>query len=176
MKHFLYGLLCATIMLPLQAQDHAFELEPPPPSIIAKISFISPKLIAEIAPSESFTLHTGFWLKTSFWEYGESGQSIAAPTVSPSFTFEPRYYFNLEDRHDKGRRTRYYSGWYLGLPFNIEFPDIRYAIGGTIGFQSTLGRRWYWNISFGPGFTYSDSRFYWSGAGDFGLGIILNKM
>lgn len=35
---------------------------------------------------------------------------------------------------------------------------------------------WYWNISLGPGFTYSDSRFYMSGAGEFGLGIILNKM
>ena len=176
MKKVISALLCATIILSVQAQSNAFEMEPEPPSVIAKISFISPKLVAEIAPSESFTLNTGFWLKTSFWEYDENGQKFSAPTFSPSFTFEPRYYFNLEDRHEKGKRTRYYSGWYLGIPFNIEFPDIRYSLGGTIGFQCTMGKRWYWNISMGPGFTYSDSRFYWSGAGDFALGIILNKM
>jgi hypothetical protein len=49
-------------------------------------------------------------------------------------------------------------------------------MGGTIGFQCIMGRRWYWNISIGPGFTYADSHYYWSGAGDFGLGLILNKM
>ena len=176
MKQLLSALICATIILPLQAQNSSFEMEPDPPAVIAKISFISPKLIAEIAPSESFTLHTGFWLKASFWEFNENGQVFAAPTFTPSFTIEPRYYFNLEDRHNKGRRTRYYSGWYIGLPFNIEFPDIRYSLGGTIGFQSTMGQRWFWNISIGPGFTYSDSRFYYSGAGDIGLGLILNKM
>ena len=120
-------------------------MEPEPPSIIARLSFISPKLIAEIAPSEYFTLSTGFWLKTSFWDYDESGQSVSTPMISPSFTFEPRFYFNLEDRQEKDKRTRYYSGWY-------------------------------WNISIGPGFTYADSHYYWSGAGDLGLGIILNKM
>jgi hypothetical protein len=76
----------------------------------------------------------------------------------------------------KCKRTRYYSGWYLGLPFNIEFPNLRYSMGGTIGFQCIMGRRWYWNISIRPGFTYADSHYYWSGAGDFGLGLILNKM
>ena len=117
----------------------------------------------------------GFWLKTSFWDY-ETWAPSSNPYVSPSFTFEPRYCFNLEDRHKKGKSTRYYSGWYISLPFNIEFPDLRYSMGGTIGFQYTIGRRWYWNFSIGPGFTFSDSKFHMSGAGDFGLGIILNKM
>jgi hypothetical protein len=161
--------------MPLQAQKNSLTMEPEPPSVIGRISFISPKLIAEIAPSDNFTLLTGFWLKTSFWDYEKSAPS-SYPYVRPSFTLEPRYYFNLEDRQDKGKSTRYYSGWYISLPFNIEFPDLRYSLGGTIGFQYTMGRRWYWNFSMGPGFTYSDSRFHFSGAGDFGLGIILNKM
>jgi len=175
MKKLLPALLCALIMVPLQAQDNSFSLEPEPPSFVGRISLISPKLIGEIAPSENFTLSLGFWLKTSFWDYEEWGPASGA-YVSPSFTVEPRYYFNLQDRFHKGKRTRYYSGWFVSLPFNIEFPDLRYSMGGAIGFQYTMGRRWYWNISFGPGVTYHDSRFYMSGAGDFGLGIILNKM
>jgi hypothetical protein len=174
MKRLLLTLLCI-ITLPLQAQDKTFEMEPQSPSVIARISFISPKLIAEIAPSEYFTLSVGFWLKTSFWDY-DNGGPASYPYVSPSFTFEPRYYFNLEDRQDKGKTTQYYSGWYISLPFNIEFPHLRYSMGGTIGFQYNMGQRWYWNFSIGPGFTFSDSKFHMSGAGDFGLGIILNKM
>jgi len=162
-------------MMPLQGQHPAFGMEPASPSVIGRISFISPKLIAEIAPSDDFTLVTGFWLKTSFWDH-DQGKPYAYPYLRPSFTLEPRYYFNLNDRHNKDKTTRYYSGWFISLPFNIEFPDLRYSLGGTIGFQYTMGRRWYWNFSMGPGWTYSDARFHWSGAGDFGLGIILNKM
>lgn len=168
-------LLLVLSLSSLQAQDSSFEMEPKSPSMIGKISFLAPKLIAEVAPIENFTMVVGFWLKTSFWDY-ENWTPSPNPSVSPSFTFEPRYYFNLEDRQAKGKRTRYYSGWYISLPFNIEFPDLRYSLGGTIGFQYTMGRRWYWNASIGPGFTFSDSRFHMSGAGDFGLGIILNKM
>lgn len=175
MKQFIPVLFCVFSLLTLQAQNTSFELEPEPPSVIGKISFIAPKLVAEIAPSENFTLVVGFWLKANFWDY-ENWTPSPNPYVSPSFTFEPRYYFNLEDRHNKGKSTRYYSGWYISLPFNVEFPDLRYSLGGTIGFQYTMGRRWYWNFSLGPGFTFSDSRFHMSGAGDFGLGIILNKM
>ena len=144
--------------------------------VIGRLSIISPKLIAEIAPTDHFTLSTGFWMRASFWTTNSAGQLVYHPIVAPSFTVEPRYYFNLEDRQAKGKRTDYFSGWYLGVPFNIEFPDLRYSVGGTIGFQCTMGKRWFWNISIGPGFTYADSRFHADGAGDFGLGIILNKM
>jgi len=175
MKRLIPTFLCLVTLLSLQSQDHAFLMEPKSPSIIGRISFISPKLIAEIAPSEHFTLTTGFWLTTSFWNF-DTGEPLSQPVVSPSFTFEPRFYFNLEDRQEKDKRTSYYSGWYIGLPFNIEFPNLRYALGGTIGFQCIFGKRWYWNIGIGPGFNFYDSQFHWSGAGDLGFGIILNKM
>lgn len=175
MKRFIPALICLLTLGPLQAQEDSFTMEPQTPAIIARISFIAPKLIAEIAPSESFTLTTGFWLKTTFWDFN-SGESYSQPFVTPSFTLQPRYYFNLEDRQEKGKPTRYFSGWYIGLPFNIEFPAFRFSMGGTIGFQCVMGKRWYWNIGIGPGFSYSDSHFQWSGAGDLGFGIILNKM
>ena len=176
MKRIILTLFSVIIIVPLQAQETPLKINPEPPSTIVRISLVSPKLIVEFAPAGQFTLTTGFWMRADFWHTNASGESYYSPTISPSFTVEPRYYFNLEDRHEKGKRTDYYSGWYIGIPFNIEFPNLRYAIGGTIGFQRTLGKRWYWNFSVGPGFIYADSRFHLDGAGNIGLGIILNKM
>lgn len=176
MKRILLTLFSVIIIVSLKAQEAPFKMNPESPSTIFRISLVSPKLIAEFAPIDHFTLTAGFWMRTSFWYTNSAGQTYYSPTFSPSFTVEPRYYFNLEDRQEKGKRTDYYSGWYLGIPFTIEFPDLRYSIGGTIGFQRTLGKRWYWNISIGPGIIYADSRFHMDGAGDLGLGIILNKM
>ena len=175
MKRISLALLGALIILPLAAQETLNRI-PAPPSVIARISLLSPKIVVEFAPSEYFTLTTGFWLRTSFWSTNAYGENVYNPQFSPSFTLEPRFYFNLDGRQENGKRTDYYSGWYAGLPFNIEFPDLRYSIGATVGFQRTLGKRWYWNISFGPGISYYESRFHASGAGDLGLGIILNKM
>lgn len=176
MKRQLLTLLSVLIIWPLQAQETPFSMVPQSPSTIFRLSLLSPRLIAEFAPSDHFTLITGVWVRTSFWYTNDHGETIYSPYFSPSVTIEPRYYFNLKDRLAKGKRIDYYSGWYLGVPFNLEFPDLRYSIGGTIGFQRTLGKRWYWNISFGPGLTYANSRFYLDGAGDLSLGIILNKM
>lgn len=176
MKRILLALLSVLIILPLQALENTHEMIPEPPSTIFRLSLVTPKLIAEFAPSDNFTLITGFWIRSSFWHTNSSGEVNYSPHFSPSFTFEPRYYFNLDERQEKGKRTDYYSGWFIGIPFNIEFPDLRYAIGGTIGFQRTLGKRWYWHISFGPGINYYDSHFHLDGAGNLGLGIILNKM
>ena len=171
--------LLLTLMLlgsSLNGQEGSFTMDPPSPSVIARISLISPKIIAEFAPSDVFTLTTGFWVRASFYSENPQGDLVYQPRFSPSITLEPKYYFNLEQRAARGKRTDYYSGWYLGAPFILEFPDTRLTIGGVIGFQRTLGNRWYWNISFGPGITYSESRFHLDGAGDFGLGIILNRM
>ena len=100
MKPFIAALLLVVSLWPLQAQDNSFVLEPEPPSMIARISFISPKLIAEIAPSEYFTLSVGFWLKTNFWDYDQWAPA-PPPYFTHSFKFEPRYYFNLNDRQEK---------------------------------------------------------------------------
>jgi len=176
MKRLLPLIICALLSLPLQAQTGTFAMHPESPSVVGRISLISPKIIAEIAPADFFTFTAGFWLKTSIWTEDENDQYVYSPSITPSFTFEPRYYFNLADRQEKGKRTDYYSGWFIGMPFSIQFPELRYSLGGTIGFQCTMGKRWYWNVSIGPGFNYYDSKFHFEGAGDLGLGIILNKM
>ena len=176
MKRFACFLFCAVSIYTLYGQGNTGGSIPDPSRVIGRFSLISPKVIAEIAPSESFTLNTGFWIRASFYQKNQEGESVYHPSVSPSITLEPRYYFNIGEREAKGKRTDYFSGWYIGIPFAIEFPDLRYSLGTVIGFQRTLGRRWYWNISFGPGISFADARFYLDGAGDFSLGVILNKM
>lgn len=168
-------MLCALMIIPLKPQDASSQsVLPEDPLLIGRISLVSPKLIMEIAPHEKFTLTTGFWIRPSLYRENSQGEKYYDPTISPSFTFEPRYYFNLDDREAKGKRTEYYSGWYVGMPFNIEFPDFKFIWGGNIGFQCIMGKRWYWNISTGPGFAFYDSKYHFTGVGDLGLGIILN--
>ena len=43
------------------------------------------KLIAEIAPSEYFTLSVGFWLKTNFWDYDQ--QNVTVYQIVKPLTF-----------------------------------------------------------------------------------------
>jgi len=176
MKRTICLILISSFFTAIQAQEPEGGITGDPSPVIARISLVAPKLIAEIAPSENFTLTAGFWLRASLYETDARGELVYRPSVSPSITLEPRYYFNLDERAKKGRRTDFYSGWYVGIPFSMQFPDLRYTLGTVVGFQRTLGKRWYWNISFGPGITYGDNRFYLDGAGDFGLGIILNRM
>lgn len=62
MKRHIPALFYLMTVWPLQAQDNSFVMEPESPSVIGRISLLSPKLIAEIAPSDYFTLTTGFRL------------------------------------------------------------------------------------------------------------------
>lgn len=176
MKRNLIVLLCILCYFPAQAQIQAMEMNPGSPSSIFRLSFITPKISIEFAPADFFTLTAGFWLYPSLYSTNEYNQEVYDPTISPSFTFQPKYYFNLADRHSKGKRTDYYSGWFVGIPFAIRFSDLRYSLGTSIGFQCTFGKRWYWNFDVGPGFSYYDSYFHFSGVGSVGFGIILNKM
>ena len=176
MKLIIFAFIIISLYLPIRAQSDSLQINPLTPSAIVRISFIAPKLVVEFAPTDFFTLTTGFWLYTTLWTTNEYDQEIYNPTISPSFTFQPKYYFNLADRQAKGKRTDFYSGWFVGMPFAIRFSDLRYSLGATIGFQCTFGKRWFWNFDAGPGFSYYDSRFHFSGAGTVGFGVILNKI
>ena len=89
----------------LSAQEDSFSMNAPSPSVIARISLVSPKIIAEFAPSDVFTLTTGFWVRATFYSENPQGDLVYQPRFSPSITLEPKYYFNLEQRAAKGKRT-----------------------------------------------------------------------
>lgn len=144
------------------------------PSVIARISFITPMFVLEFAPIQNFVFSTGIRIWPSFWEKNDQGQTIYNPTFNPRMTLEPRWFFTQSYRRSQGRRTDFYSGWYLGLPFMMTFPELDYSMGTVMGFQCSFGKHWYWNLSLGPGFSYEESAFRMVATGTVAFGVILN--
>ena len=144
------------------------------PSVIARISFIVPMFVVEFAPVQSFVFSTGIRLWPTFWEQNAEGQSIYNPSLNPRMTLEPRYFLTQSYRRSSGRRTDYYSGWYVGLPFMMTFPELDYYMGMVFGFQCTFGKRWYWNASLGPGVSFQEGTFKMVTMGTAAFGVILN--
>lgn len=162
-------------------QDRSVPENPPDreeittPGVIARLNFVLPSFILEFGPAEHFCFTTGLSLWPGFWqEDNATGESYFRPAVSPTFYLEPRFFFNQKYRSARGRRTDHYSGWYVGIPFRMEFPDFRFTMGTTMGFQRTFGRRWFWTAGIGPGAYYKEGQFRIRPVVDTGFGLILN--
>ena len=182
------GLLLITF-LPLMAQDPAYYKytdlnaaraeyrgsDPEKaPSLIARISFIAPMFVLEFAPTQEFVFSTGIRIWPTFWEKNEQGSNVYNPSLNPHMTLEPRFFFSQANRMVKGRRTDFHSGWYIGFPFEMSFPELDFSMGTVMGFQCTFGKRWYWNVGLGPGVYFQDSNFRMGAAGTAAFGVILN--
>lgn len=144
------------------------------PSVIARISFIAPMFLLEFAPADFFVFSTGIRIWPRFWEENSEGQNIYRPSLNPHMTLEPRYFFTQAHRRQNGKRTDYYSGWYIGLPFAMTFPELDFSMGTVMGFQCSFGRNWYWNASLGPAASYQDTSFKMIVTGTAALGLIIN--
>lgn len=144
------------------------------PPVIARISFIAPMFLLEFAPTDFFVFSTGIRIWPTFWEKNEEGQSIYRPSLNPHMTLEPRYFLNQAQRRQRGRRTDYFSGWYIGLPFAMKFPELDFSMGTVMGFQCTFGKNGYWNASLGPAASYQDTSFKMILTGTAAFGLILN--
>jgi hypothetical protein len=96
----------------------------------------------------------------------------------PYFLIEPRYYVNLKERKELGKRTDHYSGAYgafkLLAAINISDNEWGFQFGPLVGFQRTLGSRGYWNIGIGVGSTIFKEDIKFGLIGEFRLGFILN--
>ena len=156
-------------------RDHG-ELHGTPgsPLLIARISITEPMFVLEFAPAEHFIFSTRIRIWPTFHEKNNEGQNIYHPSLNPRITLEPRYFFTQSHRRLTGRRTDYYSGWYFGLPFTLDIPELDFTMGSLLGFQCTFGKRWYWNVGLGPGVTYKDAAFKMAPGWTAGFGIILN--
>lgn len=95
----------------------------------------------------------------------------------PYLAIEPRVYFNLERRKEKGKRTEYNSGFFYGAKIqggtevNSEYKY--FEVAPMIGFQKVLGRRWYWCGGFGYGPTFNSGNIVLHTQGLLKLGFIL---
>ncbi len=81
MKRIIFAFIFISLSISILAQSDSLQINPLTPSAIVRLSLIAPKLVIEFAP-----------------------------TISPSYTFQPKFYFNLADRQAKGKRTDFYSG------------------------------------------------------------------
>lgn len=143
-------------------------------SVIARISFIAPMFVLEFAPTEHFVFSSSFRIWPTFWKKNASGDRVYQPSLNPRLSLEPRYFFTQSYRKSNGRRSDYYSGWYFGIPFVMTFPELDFSLGTVMGFQSTFGNRWYWNVGMGPGVSYKDFSYKMILSGTAAFGIILN--
>jgi len=159
--------------LPLLAQEQVPSVTP---GVIARISMITPAFVLEMAPQKNFSFTTKLNIRPRFWSENEEGgnQFHPYPVLNPSITLEPRYFFTQAYRNLKGKRTDYYCGWYIGIPFELDIPDLSFSLSSNMGFQGTFGTRWYWNASMGPGMEYRDARFKIKAFTNLGFGLILN--
>lgn len=56
----------------------------------------------------------------------------------------------------------------------MTFPELDYNMGTVFGFQCTFGKRWFWNVSLGPGVSYQEGTFNMVAMGTAAFGVILN--
>ncbi|MBN1117163.1 MAG: hypothetical protein JXA77_08165 [Bacteroidales bacterium] len=95
----------------------------------------------------------------------------------PYFTVEPRYYFNLDDRLEKGKRIDNFSGQFVTFQTKVGFPTVNmtawYSLSPMWGFQSMIGKRAYWSFQAGPGLQGSAGKIYSDFSGDITFGFVL---
>ncbi len=82
--------------------------------------------------------------------------------LQPAFYFSvtPKYFYNIHQRHNKGKATRFNSGNYIGLRLKYTTPSIapndylRDALLVNLhwGLQRALGGNWTFNSHIGAGY------------------------
>lgn len=146
------------------------------PRFIPRISFLKPGLQAEITLGIYKTLLLEASAGIGYQYYSSNGYSTSKFTVIPAFTAQYRYYTNLEQRRHKNKITDNYSGTYIGIPATVFFNSgsAGFTAGIMAGFQRQLGRKGFWNISFGAGNQWLDGSSDFGFISDFSLGLMLN--
>ena len=127
MKLFL-SLLFSTLFL-LQTSRVAAQSEPLPPRSInsLKVGLVGVWYSHErkLAPQATLNLEAGFDAAFNSSAFTD-GASLDFGLV-PTLRIEPRYYYNLQKRHEKKKRTRNYAANFLALSVmgnpNLVIPD-----------------------------------------------------
>ncbi len=147
------------------------------PDWVARLSLLPLGLLFEGKLGPQTTLVGNVWIGMSYTWGEENGEKYSNLYLIPSVRLGPRFYTNFERRVAWGKRVDYFSGNYIGFPCTMIFvgDGVVAQFGPECGFQRTIGRKGYWNISIGIGMaTYQD---LWSFGliSDFGLGFILSE-
>jgi hypothetical protein len=176
MKYFLivfFSLSGFSVLLSQESTDQTKQT-----ASIVRLHILTPGLLLEQKVGNIATLifDLGTGLRYNYNEINE--EQFSTFSASPYFRIEARGYFSRANRESSGKRTDYNSGSYMGFQGKFGFPTKQFVgwttMGPIIGFQSTIGKRGYWNIGAGLGLVFYEGYSQTCLIGDLGLGFILN--
>jgi hypothetical protein len=148
------------------------------PSYVTRLSILAPGLMVEFQMDKYVTMVLRTWLGFYFESNTINGNTQFFFLLQPGIGISPRFYLNLDKRIYEGKRVDYYSGIYAGIPVMVQYDGFSSAVvqaGGVLGFQRTLGRKGYWNISLGPGIAAYNGGTVFGLIGELTIGVILSK-
>ena len=138
------------------------------------LSTLEPGIALEysIAPKTTVRLRTAITAVTGLYEETTFGMqsTFISYTFHPISSFAIRNYYNIEKRDYNRRRTDYNSANYFSLSAIYLFKNINETEKGIIppkggfipsflwGFQRSFGNRLFFDINFGPGYHFNESK------------------
>lgn len=158
MKNHLFFILLLSLISSIHAQsdknveDHQF-----------KINFINPGIDYEVGIGKDQTLDFGIALQFG----ARGGYDHLYWALIPAFNAQYRYYYNLDRRITKNKRTAGNTGNYIALN-NTTFFNERIIgnlntyggyfgyVGSVYGIQRTYAKGFSFNLKFGIGYYYDD--------------------
>ena len=138
------------------------------------LSILEPGIALEysIAPKTTVRLRTAITAVTGLYKQQVFGMEdyFISYTFHPISSFAIRNYYNIEKRDYNRRRTDYNSANYFSLSAIYMFKNINETEKGIIppkggfipsflwGFQRSFGNRLFFDINFGPGYHFNESK------------------
>ncbi len=111
-----------------------------------KASFFSPGVGVELGLSKKFTLHSMLKLSIGY------GKRLGDWYILPHLNNQIRFYFDSDKRKAQNKRTFRYSGDYVSLSHSILLDGTNNMLGLEYGWQRTLGKNFFYNLSIGGGY------------------------
>ncbi|OFX30712.1 MAG: hypothetical protein A2W92_18870 [Bacteroidetes bacterium GWA2_42_15] len=152
-----------------------------------KISILPLGYAYERKIAEEFTIEAGVDFSFDIYYAETDDLDQNALVVNPTIHLEPRYYYNLERRYQRGRNVSFNAASYLGVYSELRMNPLieenngfwpvydRFKIGPAWGIQRNLGRRGYLNFNLAYGLVIDETgHARYDGFGRLTLGIRLN--
>lgn len=152
-----------------------------------KISILPLGYAYERQIAEEFTFEAGIdFAADSYYASWDDFDNYTL-VINPKLHFEPRYYYNMKKRFERGKNVNFNAANYIGLysvlvmnpiieEINGFYPIYdRFKIGPVWGIQRNLGRRGYLNFSIAYGLVIDEnSHARTEGFGRLTLGLRIN--
>ncbi len=156
---------------------------------IHKISILPLGYSYERKIADEFTFDAGVDFSFDLYYAETDDLDQNALVINPTVHLEPRYYYNLERRYQRGRNVSFNAASYIGVYSELRMNPLieenngfwpvydRFKIGPAWGIQRNLGRRGYMNFNLAYGLVVDQTgHARYDGFGRLTLGIRLNGL